>query len=55
MLKIKNFWNKLLILLKIRKPKSEEWDEDHALDMVINSIINELSEEEKEEIMNSKN
>lgn len=50
---MKNFWNKLLIFLKIRKPKIEEWDEDHALDLIMNSIINELSEEEIKEIMDS--
>lgn len=50
---MKNFWNKLLIFLKIRKPEVEEWDEDHALDLIMNSIINELSEEEIKEIMDS--
>jgi len=51
---MKNFWNKLLIFLKIRKPEVEEWDEDHALDLIMNSIISELSEEEIKEIMDSK-
>lgn len=51
---MKNFWNKLLIFLKIRKPEVEEWDEDHALDLIMNSIINELSEEEIKEIMDSR-
>jgi len=40
--------------LKIKKPEIKEWDEDHALDMIINSMISELSEEEIEEIMKAK-
>jgi len=28
----------------------EEWDEDHALDMVLNSMIKDMTEEEIEEI-----
>ena len=51
---MKNFWNKLLIFLKIKKPEIEEWDEDHALDMIINSMISELPKEEIEEIMKAK-
>ena len=47
---MKNLWNKLLIFLRIRKPQTQEWDEDHALDMIMNSMINELSEEEIKEI-----
>ena len=51
---MKNFWNKLLVFLKIKKPEIKEWDEDHALDLIMNSIISELSEEEIKEIMDSK-
>jgi len=51
---MKSLWNKLLIFLKIRKPEVDEWDEDHALDLIMNSIINGLSEEEIKEKMDSK-
>ena len=51
---MKNFWNTLLIFLRIRKPEMEEWDEDHALDLIMNNLISELSEEEIKEIMDSK-
>ena len=51
---MKNFWNKLLVFLKIKKPEIEESDEDHALDMIINSMISELPEEVIEEIMKAK-
>ena len=35
---------------KYRNETEEEWDEDHALDMVMNDMINSLSEEEISEL-----
>ena len=29
----------------------EEWDEDHALDMIMNNILSEMSDEELKELM----
>lgn len=44
------FWNNLLVKLGLKKPKIEEWDEDHAISMIMNTIISEFSEEELREI-----
>ena len=48
---MKKFWNNILTKLGIRKPEPEEWDEDHALDMIMNNILSELSDEELKELM----